>query len=61
MDEKHISCWRIFVKACRILSSQIYTYEQVLMAHDLLRFGMEVEALYGCKYNKLIMKDGSPS
>ena len=48
LPERHLQCWKLFVKACHILCSTVIPTSQVQIADELLvKFCRTVEDLYG--------------
>lgn len=48
LPDRHLQCWKLFVKACRILCSTVIPISQVKVADQLLvKFCQTVENLYG--------------
>ena len=48
LPDGHLQCWKLFVKACRILCSTVIPRSQVKVADELLvKFCQTVENLYG--------------
>ena len=48
LPDRHLQCWKLFVKACRILCSTVIPTSQVKLADELLvKFCQTVENLYG--------------
>lgn len=48
LPDRHLQCWKLFVKACCILCSTVISTSQVKIADDLLlKFCRSVEDLYG--------------
>ena len=48
LEQTHLNCWHLFVRACQILVSPMLTIEEAEQGHDLLvKFCIEFERLYG--------------
>ena len=48
LEQTHLNCWHLFVRAFQILVSPMLTIEEAEQGHDLLvKFCIEFERLYG--------------
>ena len=48
LPDRHLQCWKLFVKACRILCSTVISTSQVRLADELqLKFCRTVQDMYG--------------
>ena len=51
IPSEHLSCWKLFVSACKIYSSSVVTLIEIDQAHDLMcRFFEAAEQLYGSRF-----------
>ena len=51
LPERHLQCWKLFVRACRILCSTVISTSQVKIADELLlKFCRTVQDLYGTSF-----------